>query len=54
MCEQPNWRDPNAFFRTIAAQTSIRFDREPRQTGVWFMVDDNKAQPRTQSTAATD
>lgn len=41
MCDQQNWHDPDAFFRTVAAQTSLHFDREPRQVDVWFMVDSN-------------
>ncbi|HSZ56544.1 MAG TPA: sigma-70 family RNA polymerase sigma factor [Tepidisphaeraceae bacterium] len=39
MCDQQNWHDADAFFRTVAAQTSLHFDREPREVDVWFMVD---------------
>lgn len=48
MCDQQNWHDADAFFHTVAAQTSLHFDREPRQMDVWFMVDSGGAQPRTQ------
>jgi len=52
MCDQQNWHDADAFFRTVAAQTSLHFDREPRQMDVWFMVDSNGAQPSTQPRVA--
>jgi len=52
MCDQQNWHDADAFFRTVAAQTSLRFDRDPRQMDVWFMVDSNGTQPSTQPSVA--
>ena len=36
----PN-QNADALLRSITAQTSIRFDREPRPIDVWFMVDSN-------------
>lgn len=54
MCDQQNWHDADAFFRTVAAQTSLHFDREPRQIDVWFMVNSNAAQPQTQPSVASN
>lgn len=36
-----SWRNVEEFVRTIEAQTSLRFDREPRQMDVWFMLNDS-------------
>lgn len=54
MCDQQNWHDADAFFHTVAAQTSLHFDREPRQMDVWFMIDSGAAQPQTQPSVASD
>lgn len=49
-----DWHDVDAFVRTIAAQTSLHFDHEPRQTDVWFMVDSNRVPPDTRPGVAVD
>lgn len=45
---EDTWHDPDAFVQNIAAQTSLRFDREPRKMEVWFMTDSDGTSPNTQ------
>lgn len=53
--DETSWRNADELVRIITAQTSVHFDREPRQMEVWFITDDgNKAQPHTQPSVASD
>jgi RNA polymerase sigma factor (sigma-70 family) len=41
----------DSYMRNVASQTSLQFDHEPRDTEVWFMVDDGPQTPPTRRSA---
>lgn len=39
VADHPTWGKPESILHNVAAQTSLRFEHEPRPRDMWFMVD---------------